>query len=650
MIYFVNNEQSTTLNGTIYLIVKQYINNHPKVTYSELKKIFPDSLQGSMGVLKNKQDYEEYCLRTSTGNRRFFPPISIKNDEIYVSTEWGGDSSNGQKGNKETFFKYVQEALDYKIEEKNDQLPTLNQPTSTGKKGKEKEDKEQPLNQILYGPPGTGKTYKTITKALEIIFEEENKEDKEDKDTLFEQFGEGFEKDFKITYSNALKTSDEILKRKILKRIFDLTYMKNGQIEFVTFHQSYGYEEFIEGIKAIPVGEKGNEAGKEMIYKTMPGIFQELSTRAKNNYDLSKQRSLDEDAKFDILWKKLKDFLVNEIDEKEKYFLSEQVYVFEVQDQRLKYKGDNWLRHDQGLNIKYENIKAMYLANVKERKTIKDIENVESLAKQHATYNLAILDKIYDLEKTTNFTKETQKRKNYILIIDEINRGNISKIFGELITLIEPSKRIGEDEALHVKLPYSGESFGIPSNLYIIGTMNTADRSIALMDTALRRRFEFTEMMPNTKELEGIEIDGINIAQLLKTINERIEYLYDRDHTIGHAYFMSLKQTPTLKVLEGIFKNKLIPLLQEYFYDDWEKIQMVLGDHPKQKADAKDKFVVELSQKSKELFGFVHDDIDEQTTTYSINEHFSKEAYLKLCATIKIENKGEENANAESKN
>lgn len=428
-----------------------------------------------------------------------------------------------------------------------------------------------PLNQILYGPPGTGKTYKTITKALEIIFEEENQS------TLFEHFGEGFEKDFKITYAEALQEPDEDQKRKILKRIFDLTYMKNGQIEFVTFHQSYGYEEFIEGIKAIPIGEKGNEAGKEMIYKTMPGIFQKLSTIAKNNYDLSRQSSLDEDAKFDILWKKLKDFLVNEIDEKEKYFLTEQVYVFEVQDQRLKYKGDNWLRHDQGLNLKYENIKAMYLAHVKERKMVKDIENVESLAKQHATYNLAILDKIYDLEKTTNFTKETQERKNYILIIDEINRGNISKIFGELITLIEPSKRIGEKEALHVKLPYSGESFGIPSNLYIIGTMNTADRSIALMDTALRRRFEFTEMMPDLNALKDIKVPDVDIVQLLEKINQRIEYLYDRDHTIGHAYFMSLKENATLEELERIFRYKIIPLLQEYFYDDWEKIQMVLG-------------------------------------------------------------------------
>jgi len=405
---------------------------------------------------------------------------------------------------------------------------------------KESQMKKHPLNQILYGPPGTGKTYHTINKSLEII--------------------------------DGIVPSE----REDAKKRFDALVQAN-QIEFVTFHQSYGYEEFVEGIKAIPIGEKGNEDGAEMIYKPVAGIFKTLSSVAKINYELSKQSALTKDAKFDILWKKLKDFLVNEIDDKEKYFLTEQVYIFEVQDRRLKYKGDNWLRHDQGLNLKYENIKAMYLADIKERKAIRDLENVESLAKQHATYNLAILDKVYELEKSINFVQETQERKNHILIIDEINRGNISKIFGELITLIEPSKRIGEEEAISVKLPYSSESFGIPSNLYIIGTMNTADRSIALMDTALRRRFEFTEMMPDLSVLEGIDIEGINITTLLETINKRIEYLYDRDHTIGHAYFMSLKESATREALEHIFRYKIIPLLQEYFYDDWEKIMMVLG-------------------------------------------------------------------------
>ena len=167
--------------------------------------------------------------------------------------------------------------------------------------------------------------------------------------------------------------------------------------------------------------------------------------------------------------------------------------------------------------------------------------------------------------------------QNYVLIIDEINRGNIAKIFGELITLIEDTKRIGRDDEMTVALPYSKKPFGIPHNLYLIGTMNTADRSIALLDTALRRRFEFVEMMPNpSHELISTDIDGVNCQTLLAAMNERIRFLFDREHQIGHTYFIGVESVDDL---EKAFKTKIIPLLQEYFYDNWEKIDQVLNEN-----------------------------------------------------------------------
>jgi 5-methylcytosine-specific restriction protein B len=168
--------------------------------------------------------------------------------------------------------------------------------------------------------------------------------------------------------------------------------------------------------------------------------------------------------------------------------------------------------------------------------------------------------------------------KPYVLIIDEINRGNMSRVFGELITLIEPSKRAGRRETAEVQLPYSNERFSVPANLYIIGTMNTADRSLAVVDTALRRRFDFVEMMPDPTVLKVRNVEGVDLVRMLRTINLRIEHLYDREHMIGHSFFMGLTEESTLADLAPIFKNNVLPLLEEYFYEDWEKIAKILGN------------------------------------------------------------------------
>ena len=271
-----------------------------------------------------------------------------------------------------------------------------------------------PLNTILYGPPGTGKTYNSMFYSVGIVEKDKSIFDmKNNNEDILKKFKEYKDKDF---------------------------------IKFITFHQSYGYEDFIEGIRPYL-----DDKSKDLKYILHSGIFKDICNKAKND-----------------------------------------------------------------------------------------------------------------------------RQNNYVLIIDEINRGNISKIFGELISLIEASKREGSKEKLEVILPYSKESFTIPKNLYILGTMNTADRSIALLDIALRRRFYFIEMMPRYDIFKDIKINDIDLALLLSTINERIEFLLDREHTIGHSYFLNIS---SFEDLTSVFKNSIMPLLTEYFYDDFEKIKLVLGDN-----------------------------------------------------------------------
>lgn len=188
---------------------------------------------------------------------------------------------------------------------------------------------------------------------------------------------------------------------------------------------------------------------------------------------------------------------------------------------------------------------------------------------------------------------------------------------GELITLIEPTKRIGQAEEIKLRLPYSLAEFGVPNNVYILGTMNTADRSIARLDIALRRRFHFIEMMPRPDFLEGINIHGIDVAAMLTKMNQRIEVLYDREHTIGHAYFTDLIKNQSLEKLGAIFKNTILPLLQEYFYEDYQLIRMVLGDQNK---EPEEQFILENKIDYRALFGNVNENDPVADHTFTINE------------------------------
>jgi 5-methylcytosine-specific restriction protein B len=225
------------------------------------------------------------------------------------------------------------------------------------------------------------------------------------------------------------------------------------------------------------------------------------------------------------------------------------------------------------------------------------------------------------LEALLSAATEEPPVQSHVLIIDEINRANISKVFGELITLLEPDKREGELNAISLKLPYSGDDFAVPANLHVIGTMNTADRSIALLDTALRRRFDFEELAPDATTLNGIVVEGVDLAKLLVALNDRIESLFDRDHRIGHAFFIGVT---SLDDLEKVFRRKVIPLLQEYFYENWSNVRRALNDYGEGDFVSSKK-LVQLPADGEESFS------EESRIAYRVNEtKFPVSAYQRI--------------------
>jgi 5-methylcytosine-specific restriction endonuclease McrBC GTP-binding regulatory subunit McrB len=468
------------------------------------------------------------------------------------------------------------------------------------------------LNQILFGPPGTGKTYHTITEAIKIA-------------------------DHEFYKNNKSEQIDSTLKRKNLQDRFNELLIKDwdkteGQISFCTFHQSFSYEDFVEGIKPKTSAEKN------VYYEVEDGIFKNIcrladasnnaSNMAKSNlFSLSKDQfknaifykiSLGDSTKKED--NPIYEYCINnnvisigfggntdftdkneqeiykicdekKLEGKSSDFINYFITALKIGNYVVVSNGNNYIRALGRVtgNYKFNNDTEINYHHFRSVEWLfKDVEiPVSEFYKNNLMqWTIYKLNSEYILPEF--FVRDAKQldsnndQKKFVLVIDEINRGNVSSIFGELITLIEPSKRSGKNqtETLEVVLPYSKTPFTVPSNVYIIGTMNTADRSIESLDTALRRRFSFTEMSPDPKLIESEgkskgNIEGVDLVLMLQKINERIEKLIDKDHKIGHSYFLEVS---TIKDLKLVFKDKVIPLLEEYFFGDFGKIGLVLGN------------------------------------------------------------------------
>lgn len=463
-----------------------------------------------------------------------------------------------------------------------------------------------PLNQILYGPPGTGKTYATVDKTLEI-------------------FARAGLKDVGQSREEKRKRFDELV--------------RDGHVRFVTFHQSFSYEDFVEGIRAST-----NEDGK-ITYQVEDGIFKELCAVASSRMERPHRQSVSLEGR--TVWKMslgntleadtslYEECLQNnyllmgyggsvdfsacrtreEIRRKFEQELPRQLQgdsLYPVQrvelfahkmaigDIVIISDGNQKFRAIGEITGPYRTIERDeddygQCRDVRWLCTFSPSRPAEELLHKNFTQLVLyrLTDSVLDRQRLARLLQVEHMEEDdslpYVLIIDEINRGNVSRIFGELITLVEDSHRSclpgspHKRDSISVRLPYSRESFSVPENVYIIGTMNTADRSLTGLDVALRRRFSFTEMPPRPDLLEDKRLRGTDhsLAELLDCMNRRIAVLLDREHCLGHAWFMGLDDVVTANALADVFRSHVLPLLAEYFFEDWEKIQWVLNDHRK---------------------------------------------------------------------
>jgi 5-methylcytosine-specific restriction protein B len=445
---------------------------------------------------------------------------------------------------------------------------------------------EQPLNLILYGPPGTGKTYEMAELAVSICDGAAPK----DRTALMTRYRE---------------------------------LRKLQRVRFVTFHPSFSYEEFVEGIRP-----ETTEDG-QVRYKVRPGIFKQVVAYARELFERREAPS----APLDLERRRLYKMSLGDSTKSEEAWIYpdclENNYVCLGFGDGIDFEGCDSLdavrerfreRQAQG-GDPYASTAIDYLKNEIQVGDLLLVSQgntrFRAIAEVAGLYSFEPREAGYDQRRPvrwlwstaaeslpieTVFSKRLSQMSIYrmdqkailwpalrellsprnvpnqppncVLILDEINRANLAKTFGELITLLEPSKRLGGPDEQEVELPYSGDLLGIPPNLYVLGTMNTADRSIALLDTALRRRFAFREMMPHPNCL-ATDVEGIDLRALLVAMNDRIERLFDRDHVLGHTYLLGVA---SFQELAERFRGQIIPLLQEYFFENWRRIQEVFND------------------------------------------------------------------------